>query len=86
MNVIRTEKFISDFMRLPGNCKKLVIKQLEYLNENPRHPSLHTKRIQGSNGIFEIRINKSVRLTFHLEPNTLVLRRVGPHDETLKRP
>jgi len=86
MNIVRTDKFISDFTKLNEINKKLVIKQLFNLNKDPKYPSLHTKHIKGSKGIFEIHITKSVRLTFHLEPGVLVLRRVGSHDKTLKNP
>jgi len=86
MNVVRTTRFIADFTRLSPELKLRTIKQLQNLERDPRHPSLHTKRVQGSKGIFEVRISLSCRLTFHLEPDTIILRRVGEHDKTLKNP
>ena len=56
------------------------------IEENPQHPSLRTKKIQGTDGIFEASINMAIRVTFHYEkPDTIYLRNVGEHDITLKR-
>jgi addiction module RelE/StbE family toxin len=64
-----------------------VKKQIELLAENPRHPSLRTKPLQGAPGIFEARVDSDYRMTYEREDeDTLVLRAVGKHDETLKNP
>jgi len=68
-----TERFEQDFLRL--------------LAEDPRHPSLQTKPIQGAKGIYEARIDQSYRMTYQrLSNNVLLLRAAGKHDETLKKP
>lgn len=51
-----------------------------------RHPSLHTKKIKGSEGIWEARVDISYRLTFEIIEDTIFLRVVGNHDEVLKSP
>jgi mRNA-degrading endonuclease YafQ of YafQ-DinJ toxin-antitoxin module len=82
-----TERFEKDFLRLTPELQKKVLKALRLLAENPRHPSLQTKPIQGARGIYEARIDQSHRFTFQRLPNdTLLLRTAGKHDETLKHP
>lgn len=82
-----TERFEQSFLSLPPEIQKKLLKVLRLLAENPRHPSLQTKPIQGARGIFEARIDQSYRLTYQRLPNdTLLLRAAGKHDETLKNP
>ena len=81
-----TPLFIKDYKKLTLQLKKRVIKQVQLLSQNPRHPSLHIKKIRSARNIFEGRISKSCRFTFHIEQDALVLRRVGEHDKTLKNP
>ena len=82
-----TERFERDFMSLPLEIQKKVLKTLRLLAENPRHPSLQTKPVQGARGIYEARIDQSYRMTYQRLPNDLLLlRAAGKHDETLKKP
>jgi len=53
---------------------------IRQLRENPHHPSLRTKRVQGAPGVYEARIDRANRLTFHWEGETLVLRNHCNHD------
>ena len=39
-------------------------KCVKRLGENPRHPSLQTHKIKGTNGIFEAYVDHSNRVTF----------------------
>lgn len=56
--------------------------QIALLAENPRHPSLQTKPIQGIPGIDEARVDKDYPMTYQRDiDDTLVLRVVGKHDE-----
>jgi mRNA-degrading endonuclease YafQ of YafQ-DinJ toxin-antitoxin module len=62
-------------------------KHIEQLAENPRHPSLQTKPIQGAPGIFEARVDLDYRMSYEREADdTLLLRVVGKHDSALKNP
>ncbi|MEW5871033.1 MAG: type II toxin-antitoxin system mRNA interferase toxin, RelE/StbE family [Chloroflexota bacterium] len=82
-----TRRFLRLYARLPVHIQEKVKKQVRLLAENPRHPSLQTKPIQGVTGIYEARVDQDFRLTYEREANdTLVLRVVGKHDEALKRP
>lgn len=48
-----TDRFKKHFKKLNANEKKQLMSKLELLSENPMHPSLRTKRIQGTIDLFE---------------------------------
>lgn len=55
--------------------------KLLLLAENPLHPSLRVKRIQGSAGLFECSVNMDIRIIWRLEGNVLtLLLDIGHHD------
>ena len=54
------------------------------MEKDLKYPSLQTKKIKGAEGIWEARVSQSLRITFNLEKNTIILRTVGEHD-ILKR-
>ena len=85
----RSERFVKELKKL---LKKGVLtaiqleKFLLLIESNPQHPSLRTKKIQGTDEIFEASITMGIRVTFqYIKPDTIYLRNVGEHDKTLKR-
>ena len=88
-NLHRSDRFIKELKKLLKNgviTLAQVEKFLLLIEENPLHPSLRTKKIQGAAGIFEASLNMAIRVTFeYVKPNTIYLRNVGEHDITLKR-
>jgi addiction module RelE/StbE family toxin len=82
-----TRRFLKSFAQLPASIQEKIKKQVALLAENPRHPSLQTKPIQGAAGLYEARIDRDYRLTYErLADDTLLLRVVGKHYETLRKP
>ncbi len=82
-----TSRFISFYLALSPQIRKKVDKAIALLAENPRHPSLQTRPIQGVHGIYEARVDLSHRLTYErLAGDVLRLRVVGRHDETIENP
>jgi addiction module RelE/StbE family toxin len=82
-----TRRFLKSYASLPPSVQEKVKKQIILLSENPRHPSLQTRPIQGVPGINEARVDIDYRMTYeHDASDTLVLRVVGKHDEALKKP
>ena len=79
MKIRRTESFLKDYRALPAEIRNQVDKQLAYLIQNPRHPSLRAKKLKGTHK-FELRVSKGYRLTFRVIESVLELRRVGTHD------
>jgi len=80
MRLERTAQFKRDFVSLPEEIRRRIEKQLAILLQNPRHPSLRIKRMEGIRDIWEGRITKSYRFTFQMKGYTCILRRVGRHD------
>lgn len=80
MEVYRTRSFENDFAELPDKIQTQFALKLKFFLHNAFHPSLHTKKMQGTNGIWEFRISKDYRCTFLMRSNACVLRRIGPHD------
>ena len=86
MNVYYTELFEQKVKELPVELKKVLRAKLDLMIENPRHPSLRVKNIQGQAAIFEASITMSIRLTWQYSEDGILLRNIGEHDQTLKKP
>lgn len=82
----RSDRFKNNYSKLNEEIKKKVKTKLNLMSKNPMHPSLRTKRIQGTENIFEASINMTIRMTWQYVENGILLRNVGEHDETLKNP
>jgi len=82
----RTERFKRAAKKLSREDRARLDRALERFAQNPSHPSLGVKRIQGTDRIWEGRASDSLRFTFERIEAGIVLRNVGAHDETLKNP
>lgn len=72
--------FEKDYKKLHREIQNRLDKQLIFLIENPRYPSLRTKKVKGHPYIWEGRITKSYRFTFQIIDDVYVMRRTGTHD------
>ncbi len=86
MDFVLTERFRRAYRSLASEEQKRVQNALLRMAENLRHPGLRVKRIRGTQGIWEARASRALRLTFEVEGNKIILRNVGSHDATLKKP
>ena len=86
MRITRTARFKRAWEELTEEDKELGRKALRNLATDLGYPALRVRKIQGTGHIWEARVSRSLRLTFELERDTLVLRNIGRHDETLERP
>lgn len=76
-----TQRFQKNFNMLTVNEKKQLKRKLELLALNPGHPSLRTKKIQGTKDLFECSVNMNIRIIWYYENNTMIiLVDVGHHD------
>ncbi|MBI4268312.1 hypothetical protein HY627_00575 [Candidatus Uhrbacteria bacterium] len=80
MKLFLTKSFEKDYARLPSDIQDALDRSLMMLIENPRHPSLHLKKMRGARGIWDGRISRACRFTFMLERDLCVLRRTGTYD------
>ncbi len=86
MNIYYSELFAEKVKQLPTEVKRILKKKLELMLENPRHPSLRTKKIQGQDNIFEASVTMDIRITWQYTGDGILLRNIGEHDKTLKNP
>ncbi|MCP4421352.1 MAG: hypothetical protein GY805_32475 [Chloroflexi bacterium] len=86
MSLIFTKRFKKSYQRLPQNIQLKVKKAFRLLAENPRHPSLGITRIQGTDKIYEGRIDLKYRFSFESDNEDVLTRNVDNHDECLKNP
>ena len=86
MKIIRTARFKKAWKELSEEDKGLARKALKNLAADLRYPALKVKKIKGVEHIWEARVSRSVRMTFEIEGDTIILRNIGRHDETLERP
>lgn len=83
--IVFTQRFDRLFRRLPTRIRDATYEKLTRLAQDPAHPSLRVKQIRGRAGIWEMSITMNYRLTFEIDEERVVLRRIGTHD-TLRNP
>ncbi len=86
MKITRTARFKKAWKELNEEEKDLARKALRNVATDLRYPALRVKKMQGVEHIWEARVSRSLRITFELEGDTIVLRNFGRHDEILERP
>lgn len=68
-----TDRFQKHFKGLNEVEKKQLRNKLTILSENPLHPSLRTKRIQGTDSLFECSVNMDIRIIWYYEGDTMII-------------
>jgi len=86
VKIARTASFKKARQGLTEKEKALGRKALRNLAADLQYPALRVKKMQGVEYIWEARVSSSLRMTFQIEGNRIVLRNIGRHDETLERP
>lgn len=76
------DDFWECYGRLPQNVQKRAIRKVELLSENPRHPSLHLKKVKT---LWAARISDAYRMLAFERKGTLVWFWIGKHDEYMRR-
>lgn len=83
--ILFTTGFKKSFLKLQEQEKKSFYSKLSLFIENHRHPSLRTKKIQGSEILFESSINMSIRVIWKYHDDHLILMVDIGHHDILKR-
>ena len=86
MRIARTVRFKKAWKQLNEEEKALAQKAIKNLAIDLRYPALRAKKIKGTGGSWEARVSRSLRLSFQADGDTIILRNIGCHDETLERP
>ena len=86
MELIRTAHFRRAYRKLEPRHREQVKKALAQLLADRAHAGLRVKRVRGTEGVWEVRAGKDIRVTFEIEIDAYVLRDMGHHDPTLRNP
>ena len=86
MKIAQTARFKKAWEQLTKGEKTSAGKAITNLAVNIRYPALRVKKIKGTEDIWEARASYSLRITFQIEGNTIILRNIGHHNEALGRP
>lgn len=79
MNVCYADRFERQYRALPEQLKARVDKQIRFLAENFRHPSLRAKKYDESRGLWQARVDRRYRFYFEVQGDTCILLSVIPH-------
>lgn len=79
MNVRYTDRFERQYRALSEQLKAKVDKQVHFLMENVRHPSLRAKKYDEAREIWQARIDRRYRFYFQVQSDTYILLSVIPH-------
>lgn len=86
MKIARTARFKKAWGQLDRQEKVLARKAISNLAASLRYPSLRVKKMKGTEDIWEARASLSLRITFQIEGDTIILRNIGRHDRALEHP
>lgn len=83
MRVILSDPVKRRIPKLPVNIQRKLEKQLAFLIEDVRHPSLHARKMTGDANKYEARIDYHYRFTYDVFDDMITILAVGPHDTGL---
>lgn len=83
--ILFSSRFKKSFSKLEDYEKKMFYRKLSIFIENHKHPSLRTKKIKGSEILFESSINMSIRVIWTYQDKNLILMLDIGHHDILKR-
>ena len=76
-----TDRFQKHYKTLTAQEKNQLMKKLDILSNNPLHPSLRTKRIKGTDKLYECSVNMDIRIIWYYEDDVMIiLVDIGHHD------
>ncbi len=79
MKVVSSQGFDHALTKAPSEIQKTFWKQLNHLSQNIRHPSLHAKKYDESNDIWQARVNQSWRFYFSITNDVIRLHDITKH-------
>jgi hypothetical protein len=76
-----TDDFLGCFAKLPEGVKQQARKAYRLWRGDPRHPSLHFKKIHGQDSLYSVRIGRGWRAVGLLDEDTITWFWIGSHAE-----
>ena len=83
--ILFSSQFKKSFTRLQNNERRIFYEKLSLFIENHQHPSLRTKKIKGSEILYESSKNMSIRVIWTYKNDDLILMLDIGHHDILKR-
>ncbi len=81
LKITYSDRFQKHYKKLSADEKSQFRRKLDIFVDNPLHPSLRTKRIKGTDGLFEFSVNMDIRVIWFYEGESLVaFVDIGHHD------
>ena len=65
--------------KFPKNIQETFYKQIEFLKNDIRHPSLRAKKYDEAADVWQARVTDAVRFYFHIEGDTYRLLNIRKH-------
>lgn len=79
MTLRYSEKAGKTLETLPTNIRKAFFKQVKFLEQNLMHPSLHAKKYDESEDLWQARVNKGWRFYFLIQDDVYHIVDIIPH-------
>ena len=79
MKIDYLPRALAGLERAPAPVRQAFFKQVQFLAQNLRHPSLRAKKYDESRGIWQARVNQDWRFYFNIVGDTCIIRDVIPH-------
>jgi len=79
MKYVFEQRFTVDLESSPQNVQAKFWKQLNFLLNDIRHPSLHAKKYDEKLGIWQARVDRNYRFYFLIEKDTYILLDIRSH-------
>jgi hypothetical protein len=81
MRSVATRRFWDLFHALPGQIQALAVKNYHLWRLSPNRPSLHFRRLKGSEDRFTVRIGDHYRALGRLSSGTMTWVWIGSHSD-----
>lgn len=81
-----TARFAKDFRKLPHDLRDRVEEALKKLQMNPRPAGVRFEKLQQPPDTYSIHVTGNYKISFNVDGNCAILRRVAPHKEIDRAP
>jgi plasmid maintenance system killer protein len=79
MKLLRTAHFERNYAKAPQQVQRAFDKQSLLLLQNLHHPSLHAKKYNEGQGLWQARVNKDWRFYFLIQDDAYLIVDIIPH-------
>lgn len=79
MNIEHTQQMRRALKEFPKEIRGTFYKQVEYLANDIRHPSLRAKKYDEASDIWQARVTRNIRFYFRIEGDTYLLLNIRKH-------